>query len=126
MPAATSLFVAGRSRTSRGASASAIQSTPTAPPPCCGPRGDSRIATSATYERGAHIIDPSTGEATAAVASVTVVGPDLTFADAYATAVFVMGIDGLVWLHTTHPDYGGFVITHDGQTLSTPEFDRHR
>ena len=84
------------------------------------------IATSATYERGAHIIDPSTGEPTAAVASVTVVGPDLTFADAYATAVFVMGIDGLVWLHTTHPDYGGFVITHDGQTLSTPEFDRHR
>ncbi|MGD9705510.1 MAG: FAD:protein FMN transferase [Acidimicrobiia bacterium] len=84
------------------------------------------VATSATYERGAHIIDPATGEATAEVASVTIVGPDLTFADAYATAVFVMGIDGLTWLHTKHPDYGGLVITHDGETLSTPVLDRYR
>ena len=80
------------------------------------------VATSATYERGAHIIDPATQEPTADLASVTVVGPDLTFADAYATAVFVMGVDGLRWLDEHHPDYAGFVITHDERTLSTRSF----
>jgi FAD:protein FMN transferase len=78
------------------------------------------IATSATYERGAHIIDPSTGEPTAGPASVTIVGEDLTFVDAYATAVFVMGLDGLEWLMGHHPELDGFVITHDGLTWATP------
>ena len=80
------------------------------------------IATSATYERGAHIIDPATGGPTTDVASVTIVGPDLTYVDAYATAVFVMGVDGLLWLLERHPDYAGFVITHDGRTFATPNF----
>jgi thiamine biosynthesis lipoprotein len=82
--------------------------------------GRAAIATSATYERGAHIIDPSTGEPTAGIASVTVVGDDLTFVDAYATALFVMGLDGLGWLMEHHPGFDGFVITHDGQTWATP------
>lgn len=80
------------------------------------------VATSATYERGAHIIDPATGEPTADLASVTIVGPDLTYADAYATAVFVMGIDGLDWLSEHHPDYAGFVITHEDTAVSTLNF----
>ncbi len=57
--------------------------------------GTIAIATSATYERGAHIIDPRTGEPTTDLASATVIGPDLGTADAYATALFVMGVDGL-------------------------------
>lgn len=80
------------------------------------------VATSGTYERGAHIIDPTTGEPTADVASVTIIGPDLTYADAYATSVFVMGVDGLAWLHERHPEYGGSVITHDDVVCSTPNF----
>lgn len=84
------------------------------------------VATSATYERGAHIIDPATGEPTADLASVTIVGPDLTYADAYATAVFVMGVHGLLWLAENHPDYAGFVITRDDTALSTPNFADHR
>jgi thiamine biosynthesis lipoprotein len=84
--------------------------------------GRCAVATSATYERGAHIIDPSTGAPTADVASVTITGPDLTFVDAYATAVFVMGAEGLAWLLDRHPDHAGFVITHDGRTLATPNF----
>ena len=80
------------------------------------------VATSATYERGAHIIDPTTGAPTADMASVTIVGPDLTYADAYATAVFVMGIDGLDWLAEHHPEYAGFVITRDETAVSTPNF----
>jgi thiamine biosynthesis lipoprotein len=84
------------------------------------------VATSATYERGAHIIDPATGEPTTEVASVTIVGPDLTFVDAYATAVFVMGVPGLEWLLERHPDHAGFVITRDGTAYSTPNFADHR
>lgn len=80
------------------------------------------VATSGTYERGAHIIDPATGEPTADVASVTIVGPDLTYADAYATSVFVMGVDGLRWLSERHPDYAGSMITHDERVVSTPNF----
>jgi thiamine biosynthesis lipoprotein len=88
--------------------------------------GHLAVATSATYERGAHIIDPSTGEPTTDVASVTIVGPDLTFADAYATAVFVMGVDGLRWLADKHSEYAGFVITRDDIAFSTPNFAGHR
>ncbi len=84
------------------------------------------VATSGTYERGAHIIDPSTGEPTAEVSSVTIVGPDLTFADAYATSVFVMGLDGLLWLTEHHPEYAGFVITHGDRTFSTPNLLQYR
>ncbi len=83
------------------------------------------VATSATYERGAHIIDPTTGEPTADLASVTIIGPDLTFADAYATTVFVMGVAGLSWLMDKHPDYAGFIITRDDLTVSTPSFDQY-
>lgn len=82
------------------------------------------IATSATYERGAHIIDPRTGEPTTELASVTVVGPDLTLADAYATILFVMGPVGLDWIDE-HPDYDAFVITHDDMTYWTPGFQRY-
>ncbi len=87
-----------------------------------GPLG---VATSATYERGAHIIDPRNGQPTTALASVTIVGPDLTLADAYATTVFVMGADGLGWL-ADRPPYEGYVITHDGLTSWTPGFRRFR
>jgi FAD:protein FMN transferase len=86
----------------------------------CGPFA---VATSGTYERGAHIIDPFTGFPTADLASVTVTGPDLTFADAYATAVFVMGEVGLEWL-AERPGYAGCVITHDGDMRATASWPR--
>jgi thiamine biosynthesis lipoprotein len=86
----------------------------------CGPFA---VATSGTYERGAHIIDPFTGSPTADLASVTVTGPDLTFADAYATAVFVMGEVGLEWL-AERPAYAGCVIAHDGETRMTANWPR--
>ncbi len=83
------------------------------------------VATSATYERGAHIIDPATGEPTTPVASVTIVGSDLTVVDAVATAVFVMGLDGLAWLIQRHPDLAGFAITRDELTYRTENFARY-
>ena len=39
---------------------------------------------------------------------------------AYATAVFVMGLDGLSWLMDAHPGHDAFAITHDGLTYATP------
>ena len=87
--------------------------------------GPLAVATSATYERGAHIVDPRTGDPTTGLASVTVVGHDLTYADAFATAVFVMGVEGLDWL-TGQPGYDGMVITHDDRMHSTPGFARYR
>lgn len=88
--------------------------------------GRAAIATSATYERGAHIIDPKTGEPTTELASVTIVGEDLTYVDAYATAVFVMGLNGAEWLLETHPELDAFVIGHDGLTWETPGLNRWR
>lgn len=87
--------------------------------------GRTAIATSATYERGTHIIDPRTGEPTTEVASVTVVGPDLGLADAYATAVFVMGAEGIEWIRRLR-GYDALVLTHDHRELTTPGFSRLR
>jgi thiamine biosynthesis lipoprotein len=52
---------------------------------------DCAVATSGTYERGAHIVDPRTGRPATGLSSVTVVGRDLGTADAFATAAFVAG-----------------------------------
>lgn len=83
--------------------------------------GNAAIATSGAYERGAHIRDPRSGAAPAELVSVTVVGPSLTYADAYATAAFVMGIEGLAWA-ASHPEYGALGITADDRVLWTPSF----
>jgi FAD:protein FMN transferase len=58
---------------------------------------DGAVATSGAYERGAHVVDPRSGRPARGVRSVTVVGPDLGTADAYATAAFGMGADGPAW-----------------------------
>jgi thiamine biosynthesis lipoprotein len=84
---------------------------------------DLAVATSGAYERGAHIVDPRTGRPPEGVLSVTVAGPDLGTADAYATAAFAMGIDGPAWTATLG-DYGALTILADGRVLSTPGLDR--
>ncbi|MCO1593887.1 FAD:protein FMN transferase [Micromonospora sp. RHAY321] len=56
------------------------------------------VATSGTGRRGAHILDPYTGRSPVEVASVTVVGPSLTWADVYATAAVARGAGGIRWL----------------------------
>ncbi len=83
------------------------------------------IATSASYERGAHIIDPRTGMPTTDLASATVVGPDLTWADGYATTIYVMGLDGLEWIEQRH-GYEAYLISRDNTTHWTSGFDRYR
>ncbi len=58
---------------------------------------DGAIATSGTYERGAHIFDPATGTIAIGAKSATVLGPDGGLTDALATALMVAGEDGAGW-----------------------------
>ncbi len=58
------------------------------------------VATSGLAHRGAHIVDARSGGTPAEVASVTVVGPDLVWADIDATAAFALGADAVRWLRT--------------------------
>jgi thiamine biosynthesis lipoprotein len=83
------------------------------------------VATSGEYERGAHIVDPHTGAPPAGLLSVTVIGPDLATADAYATAAFAMGADGPAWTATL-AGYDAMCVTSDHRALSTPGFAQYR
>lgn len=82
---------------------------------------DLGIATSGTYARGEHIVDPHTGLAPAGILSVTVVGPDLATADAYATAIYAMGEDGPAWTARLF-GYEAMTILADETVLSTRWF----
>jgi thiamine biosynthesis lipoprotein len=58
---------------------------------------DQAVATSGTYQRGAHIFDGRTGEPVEELLSLTVIAEDLTTADAVSTAAFAMGEKGVAW-----------------------------
>jgi len=74
------------------------------------------VATSGTAARGLHLWDGRTGETSSELASMTVVGPNLTWADAFATTAFVMGLDGLDWV-ARFDGYRALAITRDGQLV---------
>ena len=79
------------------------------------------IATSGTYERGAHLIDPHTGRLIARAASASVTGPDLGLADALATAVAVAGAPGLDLIEALD-GYEALIIALDGSRRWTEHF----
>ena len=79
------------------------------------------IATSGTYERGGHLIDPQLGRPAARAASASVTGPDLGLADALATAVAVAGEPGLDLIDTIE-GYEALVIGPDGRRRWTSRF----
>jgi thiamine biosynthesis lipoprotein len=74
---------------------------------------DGAIATSGTYERGAHIVDPSTNLPAIGARSATVVGPDGGLADALATALIVSGRDGAHWF-VDLAEYSAWVVDRHG------------
>jgi thiamine biosynthesis lipoprotein len=87
----------------------------------------SSIATSATYARGEHIVDPHTGRPARGLASVTIIGEgDLGTADAYATAVFAMGAAGPAWAARHIDPYEALIVDDGGTVLSTPGLRRWR
>jgi thiamine biosynthesis lipoprotein len=90
----------------RGAVASVVELT------------DGAVATSGIAERGAHVIDPFTGQPVVTLASVTVVGRDLIRSDAYATAAIAMGGRARRWLDSC-VGYEAFAVGADGLGWST-------
>jgi len=86
---------------------------------------DGAIATSGVAERGAHIVDPHTGRPARGLASLTVAGPRLSFADAYATAAFAMGpAVARDWTESLD-GYEAYAITETGETWQTSGFAAH-
>jgi thiamine biosynthesis lipoprotein len=83
--------------------------------------GDLAIATSGSYARGDHVVDPHTRLPPTGVLSVTITGPELATADAYATAAFAMGTRGPAWTATLR-GYEAMTILADERVLSTPGF----
>ena len=71
------------------------------------------VATSGTYERGAHLVDPHTGRPACRAASATVTGPSLAMADALATALAVGG-DAALRAVGELTGYAGYLIRPDG------------
>jgi len=78
---------------------------------------DGAVATSGTYERGAHIRDPHTGLIAIGARSASVIGPDGGLADALATALVVSGRDGAVWFSKPElAEYSAWVIDRNEDT----------
>ena len=81
---------------------------------------DGAIATSGTYERGAHINDPFTGLIAIGAKSATVVGPLGWLCDAMATALMVAGEDGAKYF--SQPELEGYQVfvvdRHENTTWS--------
>jgi thiamine biosynthesis lipoprotein len=90
---------------------------------------DGAVATSGTSERGHHIRvvggsesgQPGSGDDPTALASFSVIGPSLTWADAFATAAFAMGGKGLDWV-AQFVGYEGIAIDNSGAVTTTGGF----
>jgi FAD:protein FMN transferase len=83
---------------------------------------DLAVATSGEYARGAHVFDPHTRLPPQGILSVTITGPDLATADAYATAAFAMGAERATHWTARLRGYEAMSILADGRVLSTPGF----
>jgi thiamine biosynthesis lipoprotein len=82
---------------------------------------DIAVATSGTAERGLHVIDPVAGCPANALASVTVVGPELSVTDSLATAAMAMGLAAPRWLETLE-EHEAYVIDAYGHVWWTTGF----
>ncbi len=71
------------------------------------------VATSGSYQRGAHLLDPFTGGPASRAASATVTGPSLPMADALATALAAGGDEVLARIGAL-AGYAGYLIRPDG------------
>ena len=58
------------------------------------------------------------------ILSLTVIGPDITRVDSYATAAFAMGRDGISFIAGLD-GYEGYMIDHDHSATFTPGFARY-
>ena len=76
------------------------------------------LATSGTAERGAHLRDGRTGAPAEYWASFSVIGPSLTWADAFATTACALGADGPQWV-AQFDGYESIGISANGDVVHT-------
>jgi FAD:protein FMN transferase len=86
----------------------------------CVVAGAPAVATSGSYERGAHIRDVIRGREASAAVSATVCGEDLAFADAFATGLVAAGEEGLPALRRA--GYEALLVLPGGEEVHTPGF----
>ncbi len=86
----------------------------------CVVRVTAAVATSGTYERAGHLVDP-TGRSPSFAASATVTGEELWLCDAFATAAAV-GLDEVLELVEDLEGYEAYLIRADGSETSTGGF----
>jgi thiamine biosynthesis lipoprotein len=86
--------------------------------------GDLAVATSGTYEKGEHIIDPHSGRPATELLSLTVIGTDIMEADIFATAAFAMGARGLQFIENL-AGFEGYAISPDLRATLTSGFAAH-
>jgi thiamine biosynthesis lipoprotein len=82
------------------------------------------VATSGSYERGSHIINPKTQQSADDFLSVSVKGPDIIWADVLATAIFAAGPAGHQLINK-HPGYELFTIDKSGLAYSSSGWPNH-
>lgn len=83
------------------------------------------IATSGTYQRGQHIVNPHQPEKKLTdTLSLTVIGPDIYEADRFATAAFAMGSKCLDFI-SSRPELAAFTVDHLGKTHQTDNFNQY-
>lgn len=96
------------------------------------PARDRAVVTSGDYQRFlefegvrySHILDPRTGfpvPEDRSLQSITILAPNATDADAYATAVAVLGVEAGLEFIQSHPGLDAALITHTGELRVTPE-----
>jgi thiamine biosynthesis lipoprotein len=71
-----------------------------------------------------HILDPKTGYPASELESVTVVDPDPVTADAWATALFVMGPDKGLAMADAKPGMAAIMVTTEGDVKVSSGFDK--
>ncbi|WP_081861655.1 FAD:protein FMN transferase [Cellulomonas sp. HZM] len=82
---------------------------------------DGAVATSGTYERGAHVWDGRTGSRHLELVAATVVARDLCTADVLATTVLAMGEAGPAWA-VAHGAVAAFALTPDARAVDAGTF----
>ena len=83
--------------------------------------GAGAVATSGSYERGAHLVDPHSGRPTTALLSATVIGHDLGFADALSTGLYASGGELLERISRL-AGYHGFIVDGRGRVHASRGF----
>lgn len=75
------------------------------------------LATSGIGVRGRHVWHGRRGRVDSPYASLTVTGPSLTWADAFATAAYARGADAIEWVEQFR-DHHAVAVTHDGEVVT--------